>query len=79
MLVNQDSGVSTPSEGSKKTEFTVLNMAAPSPAADARKERVFAWAQEGHCHELCSSLFLKMEGRSFIFLPIGGEEEEEEL
>ncbi|KAK2979794.1 hypothetical protein RJ640_012978 [Escallonia rubra] len=34
-LVNHDSRVSTPSEGSKKIEFTVLNMSSP-----ARKERV---------------------------------------
>lgn len=67
-LVNQESsGVSTPSERSKKTELTVLNIS--SPVAAARKERVLGCVHDAHCHGCLASLFLKRDG-NFIFLPI---------
>lgn len=48
-VVNHDLGVSmTLSEGSKKTELTVLKM---SSSSAPRKERVLEWPQEGmNCH-----------------------------
>ncbi|KAJ6901594.1 hypothetical protein NC651_019384 [Populus alba x Populus x berolinensis] len=64
-FVNHDSGVSTLSEGSKKTEFTVLITSSPP-----LKERVLGCLHEGHfCHGCFVSLILNSVG-IFIFLDL---------
>lgn len=67
-FVNNSPGVSTPSRGSKNAEFTVLNI------LSSLEGSVLGCLQKGHCHgciNVVVSVFSKVDGYNFIFLPIG--------